>query len=298
MINSLTLAVPATSGNIGAGFDCMGVALSLYNTFRFAPATTLQIAITGKGAEKLPRSQHNLVYYAWQRYWQKIGKPVPPVSIEINLAVPTARGLGSSATAICAGVYGANLWAGAPLDRPALVKLASEIEGHPDNVAPALLGGCQLVAGEVICPIPWHGSIGIVVGIPEFELSTSRARQVLPSQVPLQDAVFNCARVGLLTQALATGNPDWLKEALNDRLHQPYRQSLIPAMAEIHQAVLGQGAYGMVISGAGPTLLALGDRSLSQQIGKTMQEIWQNAGIASQFLCLEVAQEGTKYDCD
>jgi homoserine kinase len=295
MTTAFTVSVPATSGNIGAGFDCMGVALSLYNSFHFSPADELHIKVTGVGADKLPRNRHNLVYHSWQKYWQMIDKPEPPVAIAIDLAIPTARGLGSSATAICGGLYGANVWAGSPLTKAQLVKIATEIEGHPDNVAPALLGGCQLIADDVICPITWHDRLAVVVAIPEFELATAKARQVLPKQVPLSDAIFNCARVGLLTQALASGRPDWLRSALDDRLHQPYRQSLIPAMSEIHRQVIQHQGYGMVISGAGPTLLAICAPEKADTIGAEMQRVWHNQDIASRYLCLTIDRQGTTH---
>ncbi len=294
-----TVTVPATTGNLGPGFDCLGAALSLYNRFEFAEAEELRVTASGPGSEKIAKNKTNLVYQSLERLFDCIGRPKPVVSLDIKMQVPLSRGLGSSATAIVGGLMGANLLAGSPLDRAEILRLAIEAEGHPDNVVPALLGGCQLVAMQgqdwQICGLAWPKKLGVVALIPEFELSTSKARQVLPKQVPLKDAVFNAAHLALLTQALATGNLEWLQAALHDRLHQPYRQSLIPGLESVREAALGAGAIGLVISGAGPTLLALAPTPKLEAIGTAAVAAWQTHDIAAIAKPLTLATEGTTY---
>ncbi|MEQ8957375.1 MAG: homoserine kinase, partial [Coleofasciculus sp. C2-GNP5-27] len=211
------------------------------------------------------------------------------------------RGLGSSATAIVGGLVGANQLAGEPLSQTEVMQLAIALEGHPDNVVPALWGGCCLaVRGDgvlkewEICDIPWHDQIVPVVAIPNFELSTQQARQVLPTEVSRADAIFNLAHFGLLIRALATGRRDWLHTALQDRLHQPYRQTLIPGYDAVQTAALKAGAYGMTISGAGPTLLALVDPMQAETVATTMAETWQHLGILVQARSLAIDTQGTQ----
>jgi len=294
IVDTVEIVVPATSGNIGPGFDCLGVALTLYNSFRFTRAEQVLISAEGVGAERIAQNKQNLVYQSFQRCWQYLGRDKINLAIHITMQVPPSRGLGSSATAIAGGVYAANVFAGEPLSAKELVAIATEIEGQPDNVAPALLGGCRLIAGSEICEIPWHDSIGIAIAIPEFELSTAKARQVLPSQISMADAVFNCAHLGLLTQALATGNREWLIEALQDKLHQPYRTPLIPALATVRQTAMQAGAYGLVISGAGPTLLAIAPAQLTTSVAQAMRQAWLAEGINSQWQTLSIDRQGTR----
>ncbi|NEP44107.1 MAG: homoserine kinase, partial [Okeania sp. SIO2H7] len=178
MSNTVTIKVPATTANLGPGFDCIGAALSLYNRFKFYALTeeaiAVKIAVSGKESSRVTTDETNLAYKAFVKLYAHIGKTPPPVSIEIDLDVPLARGLGSSATAIVGGLVGANQLAGAPLGETELMELAIAIEGHPDNVVPALLGGCRLAATAgsqwAIAHIPWHPEIVPVVAIPDFEL--------------------------------------------------------------------------------------------------------------------------------
>jgi homoserine kinase len=238
-----------------------------------------------------------MVYAAYTRLFDIIAKPVPPVALTINMNVPLARGLGSSATAIVGGLVGANQIAGQPLSLADLADLATAIEGHPDNVVPALLGGCRLSATGLdrdweIANLIWQSQIVPVVAIPDFELSTQAARSVLPQEYSRSDAVFNAAHLGLLLQGLATGNGDWLKAALQDKIHQPYRQSLIPGYDAVQAAAINAGAYGMVISGAGPTLLALVNESKAQAVANAMENAWINHGINAKALVLQLDQQG------
>jgi len=295
------VSVPATTANIGPGFDCLGAALSLHNIFEFSlAADRLTITASGEGADKVERDETNLVYRAIAKFYQRIDRPIPPIAFHTNTAIPLSRGLGSSATAIVGGLFGANLLAGSPLDRMEILDLAIAMEGHPDNVAPAMLGGCQLMAsnqsgGWEFCDLQWHESIGLAVTIPDFELSTAKARQVLPKQFSMQDAVFNASHLALLTHGIQTGKASWLKAGLQDRLHQPYRQSLIMGMADVQSAAIAAGAFGMVISGAGPTLLSLAPIATIESVAEAMQQAWLAIGVNAVTKCLAIAKDGTTF---
>ena len=301
VISSITVTVPATTANLGPGFDCIGAALTLYNKFKFTRLDEggLIIDVTGAEAERGQTDESNLLYQAFVKLYQYIGQTPPSVKMEIQLGVPLARGLGSSATAIVGGLVGANQLAGAPLTQLQVMELAIAMEGHPDNVVPALLGGCRLAATSAdnwaICDIPWNEDIVPVLAIPDFELSTSEARQVLPTQVSRADAIFNTAHLGLLLRGLQTGKGEWLSTALQDRLHQPYRQALIPGYDAVNAAAMKAGAYGMVISGAGPTLLALVDQLHSQAVEAAMLSAWQSTGITATVRSLSLDTQGASY---
>jgi len=294
------VSVPATTGNLGPGFDCLGAALSLYNRFEFSLADRLTITASGEGADKVERDKTNLVYQGIAKFYQHIDRKIPAIAFHTDTAIPLSRGLGSSATAIVGGIFGANLLAGSPLERMELLDLAIAMEGHPDNVAPAMLGGCQLMAsnqadGWEFCDLQWHQDIAIAVAIPDFELSTAEARKVLPKQFSMHDAVFNASHLALLTHGIQTGNASWLKAGLQDRLHQPYRQSLITGMEDVQTAAIAAGAYGMVISGAGPTLLSLAPMGTIESVAQAMQQAWQAIGVTAITKCLAIAKDGTTF---
>lgn len=302
MTNSVTVTVPATTANLGPGFDCLGAALSLHNQFRFSRLShnsqnDLAIAVTGLDAEQVKTDESNLAYQAFAKLYHHLKQPVPPVQIEIDLGVPLARGLGSSATAIVGGLLGANELAGTPLSQEQIMELAIALEGHPDNVVPALLGGCRLSASGAngnwtICDIPWHNEIIPVLAIPNFELSTSEARRVLPTNYSRADAIFNVAHLGLLLRGLETAEADWLRTALQDRIHQPYRQTLIVGFDPVQTAAIAAGAYGLVISGAGPTLLALTNPDQAEAVEEVIATTWQSSGVTAQVKPLKLDERG------
>lgn len=300
MIPTVTVTVPATTANLGPGFDCLGAALTLSNQFCFAvssAAETVIITAIGDEAPQVATDASNLVYQAFAKVYEHLKQIPPPVEIKIQLGVPLARGLGSSATAIVGGLVGANVLAGSPLTVDEVMRLAIAIEGHPDNVVPALLGGCYLAATGIDrdwerCEIPWHSSIVPIVAIPAFELSTKLARQVLPTTYSRADAIFNGAHLGLLLRGLETGNREWLKAAMQDRIHQPYRQALIPGYEQVQTAALKAGAYGLVISGAGPTLLALADPQTAVAVKDAIATAWADQAFAVQVHVLQVDQKG------
>jgi homoserine kinase len=312
VLSTVTVTVPATTANLGPGFDCIGAALTLYNQFKFTrldlspswlgkETGVVTIDVRGEEAARVDTSADNLLYKAFLNFYQHLGRTPPPVQIEIELGVPFARGLGSSATAIVGGLVGANQLAGELLDNVELMNLAIAMEGHPDNVVPALLGGCRLSASAEeameeweVCDIPWHNDIVPVVAIPDFELSTQEARRVLPSHYSRADAIFNIAHLGLLLRGLETGQSDWLRASLDDRIHQPYRQTLIPGYESVRTAALALGAYGMVISGAGPTLLALANSASAQAVVAAMADAWKAKGITGQVRSLALDTQGAR----
>lgn len=299
-LSTVTVTVPATTANLGPGFDCIGAALALYNRFEFSllPPEAKQpfvIEVTGLEAERVTTDESNLAYRSFAYFYQQLGKTLPPIRMKLELGYPLARGLGSSATAIVGGLVGANTIAGSPLSQEAVMAMAIALEGHPDNVVPALIGGCRLAASNpdgtwTICEVPWHESVIPVIAIPDFELSTAEARRVLPSEYNRADAIFNMAHLGLLLRGLETGTGDWLRTGLQDRIHQPYRRALIQGYESVEAAALKSGAYGMVISGAGPTLLALTDADRARAVELAMIEAWQTAGIQATgaTLCLDL----------
>ena len=322
-ISSVTVTIPATTANLGPGFDCIGAALTLYNEFTFSRLDKgLIITATGAEAERVTTDESNLAYVAFVKLYERLGETPPPVQIDIKLGVPLARGLGSSATAIVGGLLGGNLLAGSPLGETEVMALAVEMEGHPDHVVPALLGGCRLAAtgvgkeppyakraplahrsqgrqeedkeGWVICEVPWNSGVVPVLAIPDFELSTKEARGVLPVEVSRADAIFNTAHLGLLLRGLETGKGEWLRAALQDRLHQPYRKALIPGYDAMNTAAVEAGAYGMVISGAGPTLLALTHQAHAPDVAVAMQSAWQGQGISAHVQALSIDTQGAK----
>ena len=300
-MNQVTISVPATTANLGVGFDCLGAALTMANVFQFTVVDTdtkLKITVAGEEADKVSTNEDNLIYQSFLKLYQQIGQAPPNLEIAIKLGVPLSRGLGSSATAIVGGLLGANNLAGNPLDQAEIMNMAIAIEGHPDNVVPALLGNCQLSVGEAenwqISPIPWHPDIIPVVAIPNFELSTEEARAVLPTEYSRSDTIFNISRMGLLLRALATNNQEWLKTALEDKLHQPYRQKLIIGYDRVKQAAIAAGAYGMVISGAGPTLLALTNPSNRERVVQSMTEAWAKVRVDAEVRSLSLDKVGAK----
>nr|WP_290221917.1 homoserine kinase [Trichocoleus desertorum] len=303
---TVTVTVPATTANIGPGFDCLGAALTVYNQFQFAHLLTglevgaeqrVQIIVEGLEADRVKTDESNLAYQAFAKLYEHLGQTPPPVQITIQLGVPLARGLGSSATAIVGGLVGANVLAGSPLSATEVMQLAIAMEGHPDNVVPALIGGCRLAATNPegkweICDIPWHSDIVPVVAIPNFELSTAEARRVLPTEYSRADAIFNTAHLGLLVRALETGNGKWLRAALQDRIHQPYRQTLIPGYAAVQDTAIAAGAHGLVISGAGPTLLALTNSQQAANVEAAIANAWVEQGITPLVKALQIDLRG------
>ena len=290
--------VPATTANLGPGFDCLGIALDIFNELTVAQTHSLNIIVQGEGTGQISLRQDNLVYRAIATVFAKLGKPVPELSLNCLNRIPLARGLGSSAAAVAGGLVAANELLGKPLSSDELLQLGAGMEGHADNIAPALFGGCQLVYREEDryhhVPVPLPKGLTAVLFIPDFAMSTAKARNILPPKVSRADAVFNIGRVSLLTLAMSTGKLEYLKIATQDRLHQPARQSMFPAMENIFKAALEAGALGAFLSGAGSTILAFTEgESLSGEIGKAMQDAATKAGVNGRVQVARPSAQGT-----
>ena len=296
--------VPSTTANLGPGFDCLGAALDLNNRFEMTRiegnGERFELIMEGEEGSHLRGGPENLVYRAAQRVWKAAG--IEPVGLEarVRLAVPPARGLGSSATAIVAGLVGANALMNSPLPKEKLLELAIDIEGHPDNVVPSLLGGLCITAKAAserwrVIRCEWVNSIKVVVAIPSIRLSTSEARRVMPKAVPIGDAIINLGALTLLLQGLRTGNSELIADGMNDRLHEPYRWRLIRGGQEVRAAAIKAGALGCVISGAGPSLLALCNESNGPAISHAMSNTWKNIGIESKAPMLNIQTSGSQW---
>ena len=290
--------IPATTANLGPGFDTLGMALKLYNVVEIEEtACGITIEAEGEGADKIPRDQSNIVYLAAHRVFQEAKYTPKGLRIRLINNIPVARGLGSSAAAIVGGLIGANIIAGSPFSDKDIMNFAAAIEGHPDNVAPALVGGIvisTMVEGEVkCCKIDPHPGLKCVVAIPDFPLPTKLAREVLPQQVTMHDAVFNISRVALLVAAFIKGDLAMLSTAMEDRLHQPYRANLVPGMKKVFAAARLAGAKGVALSGAGPTLIAFCDQNAGP-VAKVMKDTFWEAGIHAKVLELEPNPVGAR----
>jgi len=287
--------VPATSANLGPGFDTLGLALALRNEVTAAEAEGVSVRIEGEGAARLARGGDNVVARGVRLAFEAVGRRFPGCALDCLNRVPTARGLGSSAAAWVGGLVAGNALLGSPLPREALLALAARAEGHPDNVAAALLGGltvaCADGEGVTAVALPVPPALRWVALIPGVTSATAEARAVLPRTVPREDAVFNVQRVALLLASLQAGRTDALARALEDRLHQPYRLKLFPWMPDVAAAARAAGALGCVLSGAGPALLAVttGDAG---DLGRAMEAALRAAGIAGAAHALAVDTEG------
>ncbi|MFB9279203.1 homoserine kinase [Cohnella cellulosilytica] len=262
-LGRVVVQVPASTANLGPGFDSLGMALSLFSWVSMAPSEQTRITLVGDHLEGVPENKTNLIYEVAQAVFRKAGVDLPELEIGIRSDIPLTRGLGSSASAIVGALVAANALAGGALTDDELFQMATELEKHPDNVGASLFGGIVVASwdGERADYVRLEPPAGLEVmaAIPEFELATKKARNVLPEQVSMKDAVFNVTHSSLLTAALASRRLDLLARAMRDRLHQPYRAALIPGMETILREATGHGALGAVLSGAGPTLLLLAD---------------------------------------
>ena len=288
--------VPATSANLGPGFDALGLALGLYNEVTAEEADTVTVKLEGEGVGRLPATRDNVVARGVRQAYEAAARPFRGVALTCVNRVPAARGLGSSAAAWVGGLVAGNALLGAPLSREALLALAARAEGHPDNVAAALYGGltvsCAMGDGRIAAvSLPVPGTVRWVVLVPEITSATAEARAVLPPTYSRADAVFNVQRVALLLAGLQTQRADALAAAFDDRLHQPYRRRLFPWLPSVIDAARAAGAVGGALSGAGPAVLAavLGDTT---PVARAMERALAAAGISGRAQAFSVDTEG------
>jgi len=293
---AVRVRVPATSANLGPGFDVLGLALALHNEVRLEEAEGVSVSVEGEGAGRLDTGSGNVVARGVRMAFEGAGRPFRGVRLACLNRIPISRGLGSSAAAWVAGLAGGNALMGSPLDRDTVLRLAATAEGHPDNVTATLLGGltvsCWTGARVAAVALAAPRDLSWVVLVPEVEGSTADARAALPDAYTRADAVFNLQRVSLLLAALAADRPDLLGVAMEDRLHQPYRFKLFPWLTEVIPAAVRSGALACALSGAGPSVLAV-TRGGADAVGRAMEEALRRAGVAGRALVLAVDTTGT-----
>ena len=307
----VSVKVPATTANIGPGFDTLGMALPLYNTVTIEetvlPGTGVEINVISDGIsidefalEHIPQDENSIVYKAVELLYNSIGQSPSELKITIKSGIPVSRGLGSSASVIVGALIAANELLGHPADDLALLSIASELEGHPDNITPAFVGGLVISSQEddgsvVYRKLDWPSEWAITVCVPDFELSTDIARSVLPKDVPLKDAVFNAQRLAMFVEAVHTKDAELMRLALKDRLHQPYRMKLIQGLDEIMDSFKhNDDVLGCVISGAGSSILIISKKNNLDKIHSTVRDIWSSLNIKSEIKTLNVEPEGAK----
>ena len=298
----VTVTVPATTSNLGPGFDCLGLALDLRNELTLElrdESGTPVVEISGEGATTLPRDGDNAILRAARLV---LPKKIPGrLFFKALNRIPLARGLGSSAAAVVAGLWaGAHLFGTLRKTEDELEAMAVSLEGHPDNVAPCVHGGLTASYTENgrsrSVRLNIHPSLSAAVCVPQFELATKKARAALPKAVPLADAVFNSSRAILLARALETGRTQHLAEYMNDRLHQPYRSKLVPGLHEAMAAALKAGAAGAALSGSGPTVFAFVTDDRGDAAGTAMVRAFRAKGVKSTRQYLEIDHQGVRVE--
>jgi len=296
-MSKVRVTVPASTTNLGPGFDVLGMALKLYNTVEMAVSPSgLRIEIEGEGADTLPRDESNLVYRTAKLVFDRVGKKPPPMVIRLINRIPLARGLGSSGTAIVGGLMTANVISGADLTRDEILDMGAAIDGHPDNVAASIFGGIVIASptehGVTCMKLLPPKPVDVVIVVPDFHLLTSDARAVLPASVDLQAAVFNIGRASLLVSALATGDFRFLGIATDDRLHQPHREKLIPGMKDVFRAARSADEnVAVALSGAGPSIVAFCTDN-SARVGESMRRAFLEHNINSRVMILDIDEKG------
>jgi homoserine kinase len=286
------IKVPASTANLGPGFDCLGMALDLYAWIEMDFATKTKVILYGQQMLGIPLDKSNLIYKVAQMVFAEAGVSHPELEIAMYSEIPLTRGLGSSASAIIGGMVAANALIGNVLSKDKIFLMATQLEKHPDNVGASLFGGFVVASwdgrrADYIRIAP-HERLEVLVAIPEFQLSTEIARHALPKEVFMKDAVFNLSHSSLLVAALCSGNLEMIRHAMQDVLHQPYRAALIPGMKTILREATDHGALGVALSGAGPTLLALVDKMSSEkaELAKFMQDTLLKEDIKSTMMWL------------
>ena len=300
-IMHITIRVPATSANLGPGFDSLGLALDLWNETIIRLAIEHSVQVRGEGAEKLSLGENNLIIRSAQKLAECAGKRLPPFHLDCINRIPLSSGLGSSAAAKLTGLLGANMLLGKPLLIDEILNLATEMEGHPDNVAPALMGGLvvstvengKVFAHKINVGASLDLPVCITISLPSLPLSTKQARASLPEQVKVKDAVYNIGRAVMVTEAFRNGDLDLLGKAMTDTLHQPHRLSLIPGGREAMEAAKEAGASAAALSGAGPGIIAFSSKR-DPAIGEAMTRAFEQAGLSARVFQMKITDHGAE----
>ena len=304
----VSVQTPATIANLGCGFDCFGLALPIYNVVTIEetimPGSGIEINIidtdSGLSSENIPRDKNNIVYKAIELLYNYIGQTPAELKINIKTSIPVARGLGSSASVIVGGLIAANELLGHPADKDVLLSIATEIEGHPDNVTPALFGGVTISSLEdtgsvTYKKLPWPKDWKVTIGIPDFELATDISRSVLPEMVSMKDAIFNLRRASEFVHAIHTQDEELMKIAMTDKLHQPYRMKLVPGLSSIMENLKHtDGVLGCVLAGAGPSIAIVSNGKNTDEIKEIVQTTWNNINVNSKIYTYFIENDGAK----
>ena len=304
----ISVKTPATIANLGPGFDSFGLALPLYNVVSVEetvlPGSGIEINVineknnTETNLANIPTDKNNIVYKAIELLYNFMGQNPNELKITVKTQIPISRGLGSSASVIVGGLIAANKLLGNPADEKVLMSIATEIEGHPDNITPAFIGGMTMASWEedgsvVYRKLPWNDEWKLMVCVPDYELNTEISRSVLPKEVPMSSAVYNLKRSAMFVDALYNKDEELLKLALKDKLHQPYREKLIPGLADIMNNLKHtNGVIGTVLCGAGPSVLVIYNGIGASEIKETVTSSWNYFNVKSNFLNLPIEKEG------
>ena len=307
----VSVKVPATIANIGPGFDSLGLAVPIYNTITIEetvlPGTGVEINVLASedltdefSLEHIQMDETSIIYKAVELLYNSIGQTPSELKITIHSEIPIAKGLGSSASVIVGGLIAANELLGHPADEAALLSIATEVEGHPDNITPAIVGGIVISSSEddgsiIYRKLSWPEDWVLTVVIPDYELATEISRSVLPKEIPMKDAVFNIQRMAMFTTALANKDAELMKLALKDKLHQPYRQKLVPGFDKISEKLKHEDSVmGCVLSGAGPSVLVISQKNGADKVRDIIKETWKDLDINVKVVTLPIEQNGAK----
>ncbi len=298
---SFTVDVPATSANLGPGFDSLGLALDIVNSVHVQASDRWEMAITGEGAKQLPSGDRNLLLRSITTAARRWDVDLPPLKLTCTNQIPLSRGLGSSSSAIIAALVITDRLGGGGRSDDDILQLASELEGHPDNVTPAFLGGvqaCALAGGKVVhARVPVKRAPGLAVYVPDVPMPTREARRVLPRRIEIHDAVYNISRACVLVAALASGDLGALRYGTEDMLHQPPRMRLFPGMPVLFHAALEAGAVGVYLSGAGSTVIAFVDGD-PRPIADAMARAAARDGVTGRPMIATLREEGARITAD
>ncbi|WP_373533361.1 homoserine kinase [Vampirovibrio sp.] len=297
-----TVRVPATIANLGPGFDSFGMAVCLYNRFSFQHAAQDALIISSDSSADTASLQQEssqasagsgLLFRAMDVLYAKANQPRPAFQVTVQADIPVARGLGSSSTAVVAGLVAANQILKEPFQSLTLLEMAVAMEGHPDNVAPALLGGVVLYDDRPY-PLPWPDEWRVMTVSPDYPVMTEAARRILPASVSMEDSIFNLRKASTLTYALLREDPDALRASLHDRLHQPYRRKLIAEYEAIERLVMDDGAFGMIISGSGSTMAIFYPTVLHAFLLEKLEHLVRAKGWSVEINDVSVDTEGAQ----
>lgn len=300
MSETIKIKVPASTANLGPGFDTLSLALDWYNEFTFK-VTKEGLKINQLNSKTLPEDSTNLVYKSFCEPFKKLKKPIPGIELEINSQIPLSSGLGSSASAVISGLLASNFLLDNKLSKDEILSLATKLEGHPDNCAAAIYGGLTISVTQdetvYVSQFPWPKELIVILILPDFDLPTRISRELLPAKIPFGDATFNVSCTAYLLSCLL--NKDWegLKIGFQDKLHQPHRKDLVPGMEVVLNEGLNQGALGATLSGAGPTLVAFtNDKEKAEKVAKTMTQKWDDFNVKSTYKIVNVAYDGARVE--